>query len=1504
MRQLDLNELVSVRTEGGLLPAELLQRIAAGDPELPGLSNADYLLEAHERLRAVVNDAWNSLKGSWAAFRDALQDLPADDPAIKLTRDRWLFPLFHRLDYGRRLPKAPSYMVDGRSYSVSHHFEHVPIHLLGCRVPLDQTTQGVGGGPRRSPHGMMQELLNRSDDHLWAFVTNGYQLRILRDHQSLSRQAYVEFDLESIFQGDQFSEFLLLWLVCHQSRVRAKPAECWLERWFEQARQDGVRALDRLRDGVQTAIERLGAGFLAQPSNSKLREVLTTRQLDPQDYYRELLRLVYRLIFLFVAEDREVDGREALLDPAAPQEAVERYREFYSTDRLRRLARRRLAGGGHVDLWRMLRLVMEKLSDGYAPLALPGLDGYLFSSVTLPNLADAELSNESLLDAVWAMDHITEDGVHRRVNWRHMGSEELGSVYEALLELVPVMEIEAEPPTFLLDTVAGNERKTTGSFYTPSSLVDCLLNSALDPVLDEAALQDDPESAILALKVCDPACGSGHFLVAAARRIAARLAAVRAGEDEPSPTEVQHALRDVVGRCLYGVDINPMAIELCKVSLWMEALEPGRPLSFLDHHLQVGNSLLGATPALLDAGIPDGAFKPIEGDVRAVCTKLKRINKQERESRQMALDLGEPVRRSDQLDLIGRSFVDLASIPQDEVSDVRAKEAHYRRIRSSTAYEVSRFWADAWCAAFVWPKTDEVPPLTEDIFRKIEHVPEKVPDLYREQVRTLADQYQFLHLHLAFPEVFRVPTEDEEAENPTTGLAGGFDVVLGNPPWDRVKIMEKEWFATRSPGIAQAKNAAARRRKIAALDETDPILAAHWRASKRHSEGTGSLLRHTGRYPLCGRGDVNTYSVFAELNRQSLGLRGRCGCIVPSGIATDATTRFFFNDLVESESLIEVLSFWEIRRFFPGTDSRDPFALLSIGGAGLSVPAARLAFDIRATGELDEPGRTFTIEQSDLALLNPNTRTCPIFRSQRDAEITKSIYKRVPVFRRDEPPRNPWSVVFRTMFHLTNDAKYFKEVHRGSGAEVYRGKASGSHEAHLLPLLEAKLVHHFDHRYGDYRDQETDSKSTSLPPVPIERKLDAGYTGSPRYWVNAEMVDERLDSKTSWLLAWRDICRSGDQRTAISTILPAVAVGNTLQIILINPSLRASKSAALQSCLSSFVFDYCARQKVGGTHLTQGVMAQLPVPDPALFAETAPWDHQATLERWLLPRVLELTYTAWDLQGFAEDCGYDGPPFRWSDERRFEMRCELDAALSHLYGIERDDVDYIMDTFATVERKDTEEFGEYRTKLEILDIYDRIQRAIDTSEPYQTVLDPPPADSRVTHPLKAVSEMARSSDGTWSRPGTDPEAEEFSVLAAVLKTSLRPIPIRQARLTALLATSPELLSPLLAAEEAAHWQRLIGAEAESTSASVSQTRLPEGMAWGTAVKQLRGIGALIEDLDAQTWAPGQKLAEISTLGWPSGRVGVVMEVLRRREAEDLVKDLPQTARTWIDAKAA
>ena len=1292
-----------VTSTGGLLPRDLLDRIAAHDPTLDGTVPESYGLARGERLNNAIAHSWNRLGTLWERFSTELAALSGSERAATgLTRRRFTLPLLEELGFADLSPPG-SLSVGDRDYPISHEWDgSVAVHLVGARVEIDKRTPGVPGAARISPHGLVQEFLNRSDRHLWAMVSNGRRLRLLRDNASLTRQSYVEFDLAAMLDGEQYSDFRLLWLTCHRTRFEGeRPESCLLERWTQEAASSGIRALDRQRVGVERALAVLGEGFIAQP-NMELKQRLRSGALSTGDYHRQVLRVIYRLLFLLVAESREL-----LLDPGADAAARKRYERFYSVYRLVTLADRQ-RGSPHADLWEGLGVVVRALSGtSLAPsLELQPLGSFLWSPDATPDLNDATIDNAHLLEAVRALAWVYDERsrVRRPVDYRNLGSEELGSVYESLLELRA--EVDIDRASFRLVTVAGNERKTTGSYYTPSPLISRLLDDALDPLLNEAERAADPAKALLDLRVLDPACGSGHFLIAAAHRIAGRLALVRCGGVEPSPDDLREALRDVIGRCVHGIDINPMAVELCKVSLWLEANMPGHPLGFLDHHIVVGNSLLGTIPELLADGVPDAAFKPLADDDKEWAKTLRKTNKAERKERERAQTvLGLGWSPGGAIAALARDVAVIDAGPEQSVDDINVKADLLADMQESSEYVRLKLAADAWCAAFVASKTPDDPPITDGTVRSVTEGRDIDPHAHG-AVLGLTEQYKFLHLHLAFPEVF--------------DRSNGFDAVLGNPPWDRVKLLEREFFAARDPLVADARTAAVRKRRIEELKAADPALHREFRAALRQAEGTSAVLRHSGRYPLCGRGDVNTYAVFAELMRKATSPTGRAGMIVQSGIATDDTTKHFFSDLVEKGSLVSLYDFENRRGIFPGIDSRMKFCLLTLLGSDRRVRESTFSFFAHGVADLDDPERRFTLLADDFARINPNTRTCPIFRTQRDATITQSIYRRVPILiREDNSNGNPWHISFQAMFHMSNDSHLFREREELE-AEGY--VLSGNHYVRpgyqdglgadageecsianrYLPLYEGKMATFYDHRAADVVKSPTAAQRQRQPRyLSSAEKENPTRVALPLDWVSEASVRERAGVHTGWLLGFNDLTSATNERTTVCTALPVTAVGNK------EPLARTNTDAhLLLAALNSFIVDYTARQKVGGTNMNFFHFRQLPVPPPYAFQSHADLIESA---------VLELVYTSWDMVPFANVLGCADPPYRWDDERRSLLRAELDALMFHLYGVSRGDTEYIMDTFTTLKRRDEQQHGEYHTKRLILNRYDVMMHAYEVT---------------------------------------------------------------------------------------------------------------------------------------------------------------------------------------------
>lgn len=1389
MRTRARNPFTTVSTAGLLLPVDLLTRIVEADPDLPGLSPQDYHLRSGERLNEAASRAWNECLAAWKSFRKKFATLPASDTGTTLTRDEWLLPLFQELGYGR-LQTKKAIVIDEREYPVSHGWEeHVPIHLLSARYPLDRRSPGVSGAATRSPYSMLQELLNRSGKHRWGFLSNGLKVVLLRDNASLARAANVEFDLEAMLDGEVYADFLLLFLLCHQSRVeiqpvpiatpqaerkagaakkkakpkrrktaeveddaesdedeesadaeaesasqRLGPENCWLERWANQAHQQGTRARERLRDGVEAAIKALGAGFLTTRGNEPLREQLRSGTLSTQDYYRQLLRLVYRVLMLLVAEEKRTETGDNLLHPSGvSRETRERYARFYSVGRLRTLAGQR-RGTAHPDLYESLMVLFLKLREGYAPLGIPGFGSFLFSPRATPDLDSALLGNEHLLDAIRQLC-FTEDatgrgsGVRRPVDFGNLGSEELGSVYESLLELHPLIDSDEGP--FTLKTAAGHERKTTGSYYTPRSLINCLLDSALDPVVKEAIDKPDPraaEEALLNLKVCDPACGSGHFLIAAAERMATHLARLRTGDDQPGTLAVQHAKRDIIGRCIYGVDLNPMAVELCKVSLWMEALEPGKPLSFLDHHIQCGNSLLGTTPALLAKGIPDAAFTPIEGDDKAVCSELKKDNKRERKDFEQGYrDFHFPI----DLGNLPAEFARLTGSTDESVADSAAKEQRYAELVKGVSYRNARLLADAWCAAFVWKKDrsslGRLCP-TERGFRNLQASPDSVLPHVRAEIERLRDQYQFLHWHLAFPDILRLSRNNDTPDNARCGWNGGFSAIVGNPPWEMIELSEKEFFAERSTEIATASTARKRKQLINELEANDLPLFTAYRDALRHLTGVRHLIQSSERYPTSSAGRVNLYPIFAELYATLIAIRGRAGVIVPSAISTDAYNAQFFTALVNENRLRSLFDFENRDGIFSEVHRSYRFCLLTLQGPCVGDQAFEFCYFCHSTAELSDPSRRISLTKSQLALFSPNTLAPPILQNRKDFLLALKAYEENGVLSNHSAKlKGGWKATVQRMLSLSDPGDLFRKQMELEPDE---------RRMRWHRLFSGKAIHQFNHRFSTFAEGGWQNVS----PADLCRP---DFKNDTEYYVLGDQVERRLRDKSpsEWLIGYRDIARATDEVSVIATIIPKCGCDTTFRNIFVAPD-EICVVPALVGNLNSYTFNFFARQKVIGTHLNAGTMEQLPVLAQSRYHSSV---FGSVLLEWIVGRVLELSNTAWDMEPFALDCGYDGPPFRWDEDRRFLIRCELDAAYFHLYlgtndewrtqgtselleafPTPRDAVSYIMDTFPIVRRKDEQAHGEYRTKRAILEIYDAMAEAIRTGAPYQTRLNPPP----------------------------------------------------------------------------------------------------------------------------------------------------------------------------------
>ena len=1289
-----------------------------------------------------VKDAFESLKRRWDMYGEKLRSMDPKD-----ARNYWQRPLLEALGFNITYTSARREISENLKFSFSHRGWRKELELPNPPVVhIIPPSQGLDERPVRgepSAHDALQGFLNTEDDK-WALLTNGLFLRLLRDFHHTTVKGYVEFDIEAIFHNRLYSDFQALYRFAHASRfapvpskktsrkvevneegketaVEEEAADIYLEEYFKHSQSVGESVGKNLRENVVRAIEAFGNGFL----RNELMEKLRADEKECHAYYEEILRVIYRIIFLLYAEQRGLLGGHG-----GPGNDL--YLENYSITAIRDFAVETIEDNNfqhdsHTDLWEGLLITFKMISEGVETLGIYPYDGMLFDMSGDSYVGKYGCKNSEFLEAIRFLTLTEIDGVRQTIPYSDLSVEEFGSIYESLLDYAPrvtltLEEIEGRqyaPNRFILDP-RGSDRKSTGSYYTNPGLVQELIKSALIPVL-EARLQNAAdtrqakEKALLSIKVCDPACGSGAFLIAACNKLGRELAKIRSGEELPAFEVEQEARRDVLLHCIYGVDINPMAVELARVSLWINAAVRNKPLNFLDHHIKCGNSLVGATPELMKNGIPDGAFTPVEGDDKKVASHFKKINKEFLKGikeQYRSSSISEWVIREGSAKVCSAEFAKLGDETELTPEQVKEKKEHYKSLLTNKKYNRIKFLADMWTSAFFWELTDTKEEVsTNKTYLTLATDEDLNPSReFTDKVTSLAQEYKFFHWHLEFPDVF-------SGENP------GFDCVLGNPPWEVISLIEKEFFAEKDPRIANARNASERKNMIKSLRDHDPSLDRAFKNAKRKIESESSFVRESGRFPLTGRGKINTYSIFTENNRKLINDEGYSGIIVPTGIATDKTTSEFFGDLVSKNNLRSLYDFENKENIFPIHNSFK-FCLLTVSGKNASNSAFEFSFFLHNFEELNNKDKKFSLDNEDIKLINPNTLNCPILRSKRDAGIIIDVYKKVPILinRCKNNETNYWNLRFYIMFNMASDSSLFRE--REELEELgfkLNGNKFSEGSVKYLPLYESKMFWKYDHRYGTFSGINSRG-NVQLPTPTIEEHSDLSYIVQPWYWVSESEVKKSLPSKKCWFIAFRDIARSTDERTGIFSVVPYSAFGDNAPLMLFE-GVKTILICCLYANLNSIPFDFIARQKVGGTHMNFYILEQLPAFSPASY--------NSEVMNIIIPKVVELTYNAWDLKPFAEDVLEEiGPekwnkwfpenplvdgvpqPFKWDEERRLQLRCELDAIYAHLYGISKDDLDYILGTFPIVKRKDEAKYGNYRTRDLIMEYYENYKEIV------------------------------------------------------------------------------------------------------------------------------------------------------------------------------------------------
>jgi len=848
--------------------------------------------------------------------------------------------------------------------------------------------------PWGAPMGAFWNLAAReclAEGGRWVLTFNGRALRLCDLHRAYARE-YLEFDLLRVAESPAACS--VFWGLLRPEALGALAPEI-----AEASARHGVAVTGLLKNGVRDALILLFQGLV---SASRKR---TRPETDAERFARlaatldQAYTIVYRILFLLFAESR------TLVPVWHPV-----YRRGYTIEALRSLAER---PGSHAGIWEGLQAVSRLAHDGCraGTLAVPAFNGRLFAPAHAPLAETARLDDGLVARALVALTTVRVSGRRERVSFGDLGIEQLGAVYESVLEYEPAVTASgtrqpagrrgrASAPSVTL-IAKRDARKSTGTFYTPRAITDYLVRRTLGPLVEGAAPDE-----ILALRVLDPAMGSGALLVASCRFLAEAYEAALVrdrGRFACDVTDDERAgfRRLIARRCLYGVDLNPMAVHVARLSMWLATLAKGRPLSFLDHHLVCGDSLAGASPDDLARQPPVGrTARPKAGPLPL-------------------FDAGET---ADALHAIVPIRNRLAATADETADIVREKSRLLAQLPArSAAYGSLRRAADLWCACWFWtggavprPGPAEYEELARLVRTGVSSLPSRLAQSKLDEAGRLAAQRRFLHWTLEFPEIFY----DESGR---VLPAPGFDAVLGNPPWEVLRG---------DTGSGEARE-----------------------SGRAAAASLARFARRSGLYRACDHGHANQYQLFVERSVRLLKPGGRLGLVLPWGLAADHGSAGLRRLLFERCDTDTIVGFENSRRIFPIHRGVRFLLLSSSPGRPTKRTACRFGERDPAALERLEPGarargaarRAVTITPALLERIGGPGLAIPWVCSRADLRLVRRLSGSVPAL---ADPRG-WG------------AEFGRELNRSDDRALLSAAPSG------IPVVEGKHVDPFDVRLAD-----------------------------------------------------------------------------------------------------------------------------------------------------------------------------------------------------------------------------------------------------------------------------------------------------------------------------------------------------------------------------------------------------------------------------------------------------
>ena len=1045
----------------------------------------------------------------------------------------------------------------------AHRQKNIPRAVIELKGPTVNVDKDRFNG--RTPVQQCWDYLYALPECPWGIVCNFVAFRLY--HRSHTQRVYELFTLQDLRNKETFLQFYYIFQkkgLIPESPGQMPRADALLEKSVTRQRQVGDELYKYYHDNRLALIQYL----LVQPHNKSLDDAIRIAQ-----------KLIDRIIFVAFCKDRELLPRNSISDAWSKEPPFHRVTN---------------------PKWQNFLELFRSIEQGNERRGIPPYDGELFKEN--PEVDDLDLSDD------WTdfFKNIGDYDFQYEVN-----VDVLGRIFEKSIK-----DIEEIRQTGLFESsaqqiplpkmVKSAEQKKEGIYYTPPEftefiafhMVGKLADERIAPIAAKYSIDtENPHTApkdrlakyvsesvhtLRQIKIVDPACGSGAFLIQAYQVLEDKyrdLADSLALTDEKQAERLKENISDyILYDNLFGVDLSPAAVEIAQLALWLRSAKRGKTLADLSKNILCGNSLIA----------PD--------------------------------------------------FFDTIVIPSAEPNVIPSAVEESDKTRHCEEAEGRRGNLNDLCKKvkpFDWQKT--------------------------------------------FPQIF-------SRSNP------GFDCVIGNPPWERFTLKNREFFDISAPHILEAPTAAESRRLIEKLKTQNPPLYEGYIRAKESTEKTMTYIRKSGRYPLTGKGDINTYAVFAELARSIVSPVGRVGLLVPTGIATDKTCQEFFAELVNSQILSALYDFENRRKIFPDVDGRQKFSVLLFGGAQRKSKSAHFVFFAHTMEDLKDTNRHISLSTDDFKLLNPNTRTCPVFRSKRDAKLTSAIYRRVPVLidKNRKEGGNPWGIKFFTMFHQSADAALF---HTGYQLKAEGFKRDGplwkKRKQIFLPLYEAKMIQMYDHRAASVLVDESNwMRQGQTDQTSLVQHQNPEFFVEPRWWVDHADVHRVVgDRDTTKIIAFKNVTSPTNQRTMIAAFIPYAGVVHSSPLIFTNSDANARLTACLLANLNALAYDYICRQKIGGVNLSYFIIEQIATFSPGFYSQKCPWNKKQTLEKWISDRVLKLTCTSNDMIPLAQAAGFDPPVHKWNPSERLDLMAQLDAAFFLLYGIDRDDVEYILSTFAGLRKE-------------------------------------------------------------------------------------------------------------------------------------------------------------------------------------------------------------------------